>query len=41
MDEFLTIFPNIDGFEKEKLSNTIQPLITMASNNGFLFMNNE
>ena len=39
MDEFLTIFPNIDRFEKEKFSSTIQPLITIASNNGFLFMN--
>lgn len=39
MDEFLTIFPTIDCFEKEKFSNTIQPLITIASNNGFLFMN--
>lgn len=39
MDEFLTIFPTIDCFEKEKFSNTIQPLLTIASNNGFLFMN--
>jgi hypothetical protein len=39
MDEFLTIFPSIDAFEKEKFSNTIQPLITIASNNGFLYMN--
>lgn len=39
MDEFLTIFPNINSFEKEKFSSTIQPLITIASNNGFLFMN--
>lgn len=39
MDEFLTIFPDIDAFEKDKFSNTIQPLITIASNNGFLFMN--
>lgn len=39
MDEFLTIFPNIDNFEKEKFSNTIQPLITIASNNGFQFLN--
>lgn len=39
MDEFLTIFPNIDAFAKDKFSNTIQPLITIASNNGFLFMN--
>jgi hypothetical protein len=40
MDEFLTIFPNINEFEKEKLSNTIQPLLTIASNNGFSYMNN-
>ena len=39
MDEFLTIMPSIEAFEKEKFSNTIQPLITIASNNGFLFMN--
>jgi hypothetical protein len=39
MDEFLTIFPTIDHFEKERFSSTIQPLITIASNNGFLFMN--
>ncbi len=39
MDEFLTIFPSIDSFEKEKFSNTIQPLLTIASNNGFLYMN--
>jgi 5-methylcytosine-specific restriction endonuclease McrA len=39
MDEFLTIFPNIDIFEKDKFSSTIQPLITIASNNGFLYMN--
>jgi hypothetical protein len=41
MDEYLSIFPNIDNFEKEKFSNTIQPLITIASNNGFLYMKNE
>lgn len=39
MDEFLTIFPSIESFEKEKFSSIIQPLITIASNNGFLFMN--
>ena len=39
MEEFLTIFPNIETFEKQTFSNTIQPLITIASNNGFLFMN--
>jgi hypothetical protein len=41
MDEYLSIFPNIDSFEKEKFSNTIQPLITIASNNGFLYMKND
>ena len=39
MDEFLTIFPNIDSFEKEKFSNTILPLITIANNNGFSYLN--
>lgn len=38
MDEFLTIFSSIDSFEKEKFSNTIQPLITIANNNGFQYM---
>jgi hypothetical protein len=41
MDEYLSIFPNIEAFGKEKFSNTIQPLITIASNNGFTFMKNE
>jgi hypothetical protein len=41
MDEYLSIFPNIENFEKEKFSNTIQPLITIASNNGFLYMKDE
>jgi hypothetical protein len=41
MDEYLSIFPNLESFEKEKFSNTIQPLITIASNNGFLYMKNE
>lgn len=38
MDEFLTIFPSIETFDKEKFSNTIQPLLTIASNNGFEYM---
>jgi len=38
MDEFLIIFSNIDEFEKEKFSNIIQPLITIANNNGFPYM---
>jgi hypothetical protein len=41
LDEFLTIFPNLDAFEKEKFSSTIQPLLTIASNNGFAFMTND
>lgn len=39
MEEFTWIFNNIDSFDKTKFSNTIQPLITIASNNGFHFMN--
>lgn len=39
MEEYLTIFPTIDTFEKDKFSNTIQPLLTIANNNGFLYMN--
>lgn len=38
MDEFLTIFPSIDEFEKVTFSNTIQPLLTIANNNGFLYL---
>lgn len=40
MDEFLTIFPNIDEFEKDNFSRIIQPLLTIANNNGFSNMNN-
>lgn len=39
MDEYLTIFPSIETFEKEKFANTIQPLLTIANNNGFLYLN--
>ncbi|WP_269235020.1 hypothetical protein [Flavobacterium flavigenum] len=41
MEEFLTIFldlENTTGFDYLKFRETIQPLITIASNNGFLFM---
>jgi len=41
MDEYLSIFSNIDSFEKEKFSKTIEPLIIIASNNGFLYMKDE
>lgn len=38
MEEYLTIFKSLDDFSKDKFRETIQPLITIASNNGFLFM---
>lgn len=38
MEEYLTIFPNINHFDKVKFSETIQPLITIASNNGFPYL---
>jgi hypothetical protein len=38
MDEFLTILPSIETFDKDKFANTIQPLLTIANNNGFLFI---
>lgn len=40
LEDYLTIFPDINSFEKQKFSNTIQPLITIANNNGFSFMKN-
>lgn len=39
VDEFLPIFPSLDDFGEKRFSETIQPLITIASNNGFLYMN--
>lgn len=39
LEEYLTIFPDLsNGFSKDKFKETIQPLITIASNNGFEFM---
>ena len=39
MEEFLSIFPDLnDSFTKEKFRERIQPLITIASNNGFEFL---
>ncbi len=39
LEDYLTIFPDIDkSFTKEKFRERIQPLITIASNNGFEFM---
>jgi hypothetical protein len=39
LEDYLTIFPDLDkSFSKEKFRETIQPLITIASNNGFEFL---
>lgn len=37
-EEFLTIFPSNQEFDKQKLASTIQPLLTIANNNGFMYM---
>jgi HNH endonuclease len=39
MDEYLTIFPDLNDFSKSKFKDTIQPLITIAHNNGFSYIN--
>src|SRR6218665_68786 len=39
LEDYLTIFPDLDkNFSKEKFREQIQPLIAIASNNGFEFM---
>jgi len=45
LDEYLTIFPDLtavtdlnDGFTRARFRETLQPLITIASNNGFEYM---
>jgi len=39
LQDYLTIFPDLQmSFSKDKFRETIQPLITIASNNGFEFM---
>lgn len=39
LEDYLTIFPDLDrSFSIDKFRQTIQPLITIASNNGFEFM---
>ncbi len=39
LEDYLTIFPDLDrSFSKEKFREIIQPLITIASNNGFEFL---
>ena len=42
LEEYLTIFPDLDdsnGFDYLRYKESIQPLIMIASNNGFSFMN--
>ena len=39
LEEYLTIFPSISHFDEAIFQSTIQPLITIASNNGFLYLN--
>ncbi len=39
LEDYLTIFPDLDkNFSKEKFRESIQPLITIASNNGYEFL---
>lgn len=39
LEDYLTIFPDLEkNFSKEKFRERIQPLITIASNNGFEFL---
>jgi hypothetical protein len=39
LEDYLTIFPDLDNsFSKEKFRDTIQPLITIASYNGFEYL---
>jgi len=41
LEEYLTIFPDLDGnsgFDYVRYKETIQPLITIASNNGFSYL---
>lgn len=39
MDEYLTIFPVLSDFSKQRFKEVIQPLITIAHNNGFPYLN--
>jgi hypothetical protein len=39
LEDYLTIFPNLEAsFTKEIFRNRVEPLITIAANNGFEFM---
>lgn len=39
LQDYLTIFPSISAFDDSLFENTIQPLLTIAKNNGFLYLN--
>ena len=39
LEDYLTIFPSLTHFDEDIFQKPIQPLITIASNNGFLFIN--
>lgn len=42
LEQYLTIFPNLDdanGFDYLRYKESTQPLITIANNNDFSFMN--
>lgn len=38
LEDYLTIFPDLSKFNKDDFAKTIQPLITIASNNGFEYL---
>jgi hypothetical protein len=41
LEEYLTIFPDLEdsnGFDYKRYKESIQPLLTIASNNGFVYM---
>jgi hypothetical protein len=37
LEDYLSIFPTLD-FSKDKYRETIEPMLTIASNNGFRYM---
>lgn len=38
LEDYLTIFPDLNNFTKDKFKDRIQPLITIAANNGFEYL---
>lgn len=38
LEDYLTIFPDLENITREKFKERIQPLITIASNNGFEYL---